>query len=289
MIKFEFSMLQVLRSSPRVFLIFLSLSIVFTQELGAEILSLKNKIILVTGGSRGIGAEIVRQALEQDAFVILHYNSHKPSFIESISKGKILALKADFSDSEAPTKLWDEAVKWKGHIDVLINNAGVLEFTNPQDELEKWQKIWNRTLQINLVAAADLSRSAITHFKQKKNPGIIINISSRAAFCGYGPDGMAYAASKAGLVALTRSIARAYAADKISVYTIAPGFTETDMITTFKDKYGQGVLAQVREDMPTKDFATPEEVARAVVFLSSGKMPHSTGMTFDIVGAADFH
>lgn len=100
---------------------------------------------------------------------------------------------------------------------------------------------------------------------------------------------MAYAASKAGVVALTRSIARAYARDHIFSYTVAPGITETDMVTTFKNKYGDKVLEKAREDMPTNDFATPQEVARAILFLSTGDMKHSTGMTFDIVGAADFH
>jgi len=269
------------------FLILISLLI--SQGVQAENNSLKNKVILVTGGSRGIGAEIVSQALEEGAYVILQYNSNRPDSESILKSDHVLALKANFLDKSAPTQLWQEAMKWKGHIDVLVNNAGILEFVNPSESLDAWQSTWQNTMQVNLLAAADLAREAIEHFKKNQNGGVIINVSSRAAFRGYGPDGMAYAASKAGLVTLTRSIARAYAPNHILAYTVAPGITETDMVTTFKNKYGQELLEKVRDDMPTKDFATAEEVASAVVFLSSGKMRHSTGMTFDIVGAADFH
>ncbi|WP_085784675.1 SDR family NAD(P)-dependent oxidoreductase [Candidatus Nucleicultrix amoebiphila] len=273
----------------RIGVLLVSIFLALIHDVKADTASLKNKVILITGGSKGIGAEIVKQALEQDAYVILQYNSNSPSQIGEFSPDRVLTIQSDFMKIEAPSKLWHTALQWKGHIDVLINNAGILEYTNPADNLEDWQNTWHRTLQVNLVAVADLCKEAINYFKHNKKSGVIVNVSSRAAFRGYGPDGMAYAASKAGVVALTRSIARAYARDHIFSYTVAPGITETDMVTTFKNKYGDKVLEKAREDMPTNDFATPQEVARAILFLSTGDMKHSTGMTFDIVGAADFH
>jgi 3-oxoacyl-[acyl-carrier protein] reductase len=253
---------------------------------------LKEKVILVTGGSRGVGAEVVKQALSQGTFVIIHYNKNldklKP-FLKSIPSESYLTLQADFLNPKSPVSLWNKALKWKGHIDVLINNAGILSFVNLNTNSDEWHQHWQETLQVNLLAPTDLCREAIHFFKTRKQGGIIINVSSRAAFSGHTPEAMAYAASKAGLTAVTRSIAKAYAKDNILAYTIAPAITDTDMVKDFAQFYGELAIEKAREGMPSKEFATSAEVARAILFLSEGNMKHSTGMTFDINGASYFH
>jgi NAD(P)-dependent dehydrogenase (short-subunit alcohol dehydrogenase family) len=117
--------------------------------------------------------------------------------------------------------LWKQALQWKKSIDVLVNNAGIMIPLALESSDNIWHSDWNKTLQVNLIAAADLCRKAIAHF-QKRGGGIIINIASRAAFRGSTKEYMHYAASKAGLVALSRTIARDFAKDKIYSYTIAP-------------------------------------------------------------------
>lgn len=223
--------------------------------------------------------------------MIAHYNNSEQFLEEIIEKNSksVIAIKSDFSEENGAEKLWTQAIKWKGRVDVLINNAGILEFVNPSKNVDEWHKIWHRTLQINLIAASDLCREAINHFKKNNKGGVIINVSSRAAFRGYGADGMPYAASKAGLVAMTRSIAKSYAADGILAYVVAPGITTTDMITTYTNTYGEQALEKARAEIPSGEFASPQEVAEAILFLSTGSMKNSTGLTFDINGGSYFH
>jgi NAD(P)-dependent dehydrogenase (short-subunit alcohol dehydrogenase family) len=140
-------------------------------------------------------------------------------------------------------------------------------------------------MDINLNAIGLLCKKSIQHFQQNSG-GIIINISSRAAFRGDSKDFMAYSASKAGLIGLTRSIARAYGKDGIKAFLVAPGFVRTEMAQSFIDEYG--------EDYATKDLALeqmtePKDVAQFVAFLASGLADHATGGTFDINAGSYVH
>ena len=171
---------------------------------------------------------------------------------------------------------------WKGRIDVLINNAGVYAMGGVDEDFDTWTGVWRRLLQVNLVAAAHLCRQAVLHFRPRGG-GIIVNIASRAAFRGDTPDYMQYAASKGGLVSLTRSLARGFAADNILAYVIAPGFVRTDMAADFTQIHGEEAVTR---EIPLGDMASPEDVAEVVLFVASGRARHATGTTIDINGAS---
>ena len=248
-------------------------------------INLSSKVILLTGASSGIGEVTVKTLAKAGAEVILHYarNYEKAKTIaESIDNHRIHLLQADLSIPNAAIKLWSDALSLTGHVDVLINNAGIMRSAGIESELDVWTSAWQNTLQVNLIAVADLCREAIPHFKTR-NGGIIINIASRAAFRGDTPEYMHYAASKGGVVALTRSIARGFAKDGILAYSIAPGFVRTEMAEKFIQDYGEDFVTQ---DIPLGKVAPPEDVANVIAFLASGLAPHTTGTTIDINGAS---
>lgn len=247
--------------------------------------SLEGKVILVTGGSRGIGAAIVGAAVKEGAKTILHYGRAKAAadaLVDSCPAGQCLAISADLNLRGAAEELWRSAVAWQGRVDILVNNAGIYVADGADAATETWDRAWDDTLQVNLRATADLCRLAIRDFK-KQGGGSIINIASRAAFRGDGPEFMAYAASKGAMISLTRTIARGHAGDGVLCYAVAPGWVRTDMAEDFIRT--QGEAAAVR-DIPMGAMAPPEEVANIVVFLASGKARHATGATFDINGAS---
>ena len=248
-------------------------------------IDLSGKVILITGGSSGIGTVTVQTLVKAGAEVILHYanNLEKAQAVsESIENNQIHLLQADLSIENASVKLWEEALSFTGHIDVLINNAGIMPSARIEDKLDIWNTAWKNTLQVNLIAVADLCREAIPHFKTR-NGGIIINIASRAAFRGDTPEYMHYAASKGGVVALTRSIARGFGNDGVLAYAVAPGFVRTEMAEKFIQDYGEDF---VTKDIPLGKIAPPEDVANVIAFLASGLAPHATGTTIDINGAS---
>ncbi len=150
------------------------------------------------------------------------------------------------------------------------------------DNPSVWEEKWIETLQVNLIAVSAISRQAIAHF-QSKQGGVIVNISSRAAHRGDTPEYMHYAASKAALSNLTKSIARNFAADGILAYSICPGFVDTEMAGAFTENYP---LSQIVSGIPLQRIAQPEEVAAMVIFLLSGQVPSATGTSIDINGAS---
>ncbi len=248
-------------------------------------IDLTGKTIVVTGASRGIGAAIARVMSSVGANVVLHYGRNRAQARDvaaSMSAERVLLVQADLDDPLGPLALWREAVAWKGRVDVLVNNAGIFTPTAIDDPFDAWQEAWRETLQVNLVAAANLSREALKHFRSEGG-GIIINVASRAAFRGDTPDYMHYAASKAGLVALSRSIARGFAADNILAYVIAPGFVRTDMAEDFVAAHGEAAAVK---DIPLGEMAAPEDVANIAAFLASGLARHATGTSIDINGAS---
>jgi 3-oxoacyl-[acyl-carrier protein] reductase len=247
-------------------------------------LDLTGKTILVTGGVRGIGAALVRALLDCGGHVAIHYGSSEPLKLATESE-KFQHIKADLNRLEDVSNLWTETVKWRGGVDVIVNNAGLVEPTTIEDDLDRWLGIWTKTLQINLISVAILCRHAIQHFRERRG-GIIINIASRAAFRGDDPHLMHYAASKGGLVALTRSIARGYARDNILAYLVAPGFVKTERQKKVIAARGEETMIR---DIPLGTMANPEDIAPTVAFLATGMARHATGATIDINGASYLH
>ena len=248
-------------------------------------IDLNQKVVLVTGGSRGIGAFIVRTLARAGAQVVLHYSSSAAAaeqIVAELGKDRVVAIRTPLDAEGAGAQLWSAAVAWRGHIDVLVNNAGVAIETSADDTPEKWRAAWDTTWQVNVVALADLCREAILHFRGRGG-GTIINISSRAGFRGDSPHYMHYAASKGAVIALTKSIARGYARDGVLAYGVAPGWVATDMARQSIQMVGMEKLIQ---DIPMGAMAPPQDVANVVAFLASGLAPHATGTTIDINGAS---
>jgi NAD(P)-dependent dehydrogenase (short-subunit alcohol dehydrogenase family) len=243
-------------------------------------LDFTGKAVLVTGASRGIGAAIAEAFGAAGARVGVHCGRER-SKADAVARavgGGARVFQADLSLLEDCERLWRDALDAFGRIDVLVNNAGVAIGSPPEEPVTKWLADWETTMAVNLTATALLCREAVAHF-QTTGGGRIVNIASRAAFRGDTPDYLAYAASKGGMVALTRSIARGYGKDGITAFIVAPGFTRTEMAQDFIDQYGEDFAMK---DVALKRMTEPKDVAPTVVFLASGLADHATGSTIDI-------
>ena len=248
-------------------------------------INLTDEIILVTGSSSGIGAAIALTLAASGAQVILHYSNNEDGVLavaEKIGRNKCQIVRADLTVETGAIALWEEAVAWQGKIDTIVNNAGIYIPATIEDDFESWSQVWQKTLQVNLVAVGDLCREAILHF-QTRGGGTIINIASRAAFRGDDTEHIHYAASKGGVVALTRTIARGFAKDNILAYSIAPGFVRTEKKDVAIEERGEEAFTR---DIPLGKIADPQDVANTVAFLASGLVPHATGTTIDINDAS---
>lgn len=248
---------------------------------------LNGKHILVTGASRGIGKAIAIHLSGSGARVAIHYNTNQQE-AESLAKqlrNNCETFQADLTNEKEVSGLFESVISRFGHLDVLVNNAGTSIYSPIGDSDEEWLSCWHKTLAINLTAASILCRSAVNHFIERGG-GRIINISSRAAFRGDSPDYLAYAASKGGMVALTRSIARGYGKKGIKAFDIAPGFTKTDMADQFIEKYGEEYALN---DIALNELTSPDDIAPIVVLLASGLADHATGTTIDINAGSYVH
>ncbi len=248
-------------------------------------IDLEGKTVLVTGGSRGIGAAIVRAVAEAGGTVILHYGRSEAAASEAqdaIGAERCRLIQADLAEPAAVAGLWPEACALASPIDVLVNNAGVFEPAPITASLDDWRAAWARVLQINLLASAELCRAAIPDFKQWGG-GKIINVASRAAFRGEAPNQMPYGASKGALINLTKTIARGYGADGVLAFAIAPGFTATDMASESLDAAG---MERTVAEIPRGELASADEIGALAAFLCSDAVRHLTGATFDVNGAS---
>jgi 3-oxoacyl-[acyl-carrier protein] reductase len=228
--------------------------------------------ILATGTSRGIGAAIAQAFAPDDVRLIGHSTS-----------GGDDAIAADLSRPDAANLLWREAMhRLDGRIDILINNAGIFEAAPIDQPDQAWLDAWESTMRINLTSAAELSRLAVLHFREKGG-GRIVNVASRAAHRGDSPDHWHYAASKAGMVAMTKTIARGYARDNILAFAVCPGFTMTGMAEDYlASRGGERLLA----DIPLGRVAEPAEIAATIRFLALEAPASMTGAVLDINGAS---
>jgi len=229
--------------------------------------------ILVTGASRGIGAA---------TYVLL--KSHGHNAVGHSSKGSDELVAGDLADLSAAPGIWETALdELGGRIDVLVNNAGIYEAVADNAGDDEWHAAWQRTLTVNLQSAADLSKLAVSHFLDLGIPGRIVNVASRAAFRGDSPQHWHYAASKGAMVAMTRTIARGYAADGILCFAVAPGFTVSEMTESYLAGRGG---AQIVADIPLGRVASTDEIAETIRWLASDAPASATGSVIDVNGAS---
>ncbi|MDH3198527.1 MAG: SDR family oxidoreductase [Candidatus Krumholzibacteria bacterium] len=244
---------------------------------------LTGKTALVTGASRGIGRAIAEAMIASGARVAVHYRRERVAADEVAAAGTgSIALMADLDDPEQCARLFADAVAALGAIDVLVNNAGTA-LDSPLDEpIDAWCEKWERTMRVNLLAAGVLSREAIAHFRTRGG-GRIVFVASRAAFRGDTPEYLAYAASKGGMVALARSIARGMGKDGVKAFVLAPGFTRTEMADDFIRRYGEEIAMK---DVALDRLTEPRDIAPLAVLLASGLADHATGTSIDINAAS---
>jgi 3-oxoacyl-[acyl-carrier protein] reductase len=239
--------------------------------------------ILVTGSSRGIGRAALAVLQARGAAVIGHA-SRAAVPADAPAAGAPPMIAADFGTPSAAQALWDEALDLAGGtIDVVVNNAGRFEANRLDRSDIEWLDGWDDGLRVNLTAAAQLSRLAVKHWQQRGSGGRLVHVASRAAYRGDSPAHWHYAAAKAGMVAMHKTIARAYASEGILSFAVTPGFTNTSMADDYLASRGGPDLLR---DIPLGRVATPDEIAAIIAFCALDAPPSMTGAVIDANGAS---
>lgn len=249
-------------------------------------LQFTHKNVLITGGSRGIGRACAALFARLGANVLITYRSGAEEAGNTLRSlggpGRHRLYQLDVARPEAVELFWQSVLQDHPKIDVLVNNAGVyIGHPIAAVSFEAWRQAWQETLDTNLTGVAHLCYFAGRHMMEQGG-GKIVNISSRGAFRGE-PDHPAYGASKAGLNALSQSLAVALAPHNITVGIIAPGFVETDMAAAYLNSTAG---AAVKAQSPLNRVATPEEVARVVAVFAADGFEFMTGGIVDLNGAS---
>lgn len=243
------------------------------------------KNVLITGGSRGIGKATTIAFAEAGARVAVNFRSDRKAATETIEQlpgSGHFAIKADIGHPPSVERLIDKVVEVMGRIDIVVNNAGIHE-EHPVDgvDYETWQQEWHKTLQVNLLGPANVCYCA-AQYMIRQGGGRIVNVSSRGAFRGE-PTQPAYGASKAGLNALSQSLAQGLAKYNIFVGVVAPCFVETDLTRSILEgERGESI----KQQSPMLRVARPEEVAKGILFLASEGTEFMTGAILDVNGAS---
>lgn len=248
---------------------------------------LDGAVVLVTGGSGGIGSAISRRLAGAGAKVAIHHHAGAAAarrLAEEIGNGA-RCFRADLGDPAGAGALFDEVLEHYSRVDVLVNNAGIFTEAPVSTGREEWLAHWNRTLAINLTSVAVLCHAAVNHFIGRGG-GRIIHIASRAAFRGETGEYLAYGASKGGMVTLSRSIARAFGGQNVCSFVVAPGLVRTRMIDGYLDRHGEENVVEREQVLPR--LTEPDDLAPCVTLLASGMMDHATGCTIDINAGSYF-
>lgn len=245
----------------------------------------KGKKVLITGGSRGIGRATAIAFSRQGATCGINYRNDDmaaKAAMDMLEGPDHAALKFDISDGSQVEALVNEFLIRYGRLDILVINAAIIVPHSLEDvDYGTWREAWKRIIDTNLLAAANLCYCA-SKYMIRDGGGRIISVSSRGAFRGE-PSLPAYGASKAGLNALSQSLAKALGKHRIFVGVVAPGFTETDMGL---DDLGEVERSRLLEDTPLGRMARPEEIAHAILFLASEGAEYTTGAIIDMNGAS---
>ncbi|MFD1255186.1 SDR family NAD(P)-dependent oxidoreductase [Mucilaginibacter terrae] len=250
------------------------------------LLDYTGKTVLITGGSRGIGKACAKLFASLNADVIITFNTDQDeaerTLLELEHKGNHGLYQLDQSQPKNVERFFNKVLQHYPHVDVLVNNAGVyIEHKITEVSYEEWQQSWEQTIGTNLNGVANLCYFASRHMIQQGG-GKIINISSRGAFRGE-PDHPAYAASKAGLNAMSQSLAVSLAPHHISVHIIAPGFVDTDMTSALLNSEAGEFI---KKQSPLNRVATANEVAQIAVTYASPGFEFTTGGIIDLNGAS---
>ena len=249
-------------------------------------LDLTGKVALITGASRGIGREAALRMALAGANVVINYarSESEANALAAEIGDRAIAIKADVADPFATQAMIEETERRFGRLDILVNNAAIFEF-NPfdGDDFETWRRGWQQTFAVNVFGAANAAYLAM-RVMRRNGGGKVINIASRAAYRGE-TDFADYGASKAALVNLTISIARACAKDNIVATCVAPGFIETDMAREEIRKNYDDIVGQI----PLRRVGTVDDVAGVILFLASPMGDYLNGATIDVNGGSWFH
>ncbi len=251
-------------------------------------LGLSGKRVLVTGGASGLGAALVRTLVEEGARVCLNYRSRRDEAdalvteLSDESQTNIVAVQADLSDMQQVRNLFTEATKQLGGLDAVVNNAGIwLTCQIPEITEDEWDK----TMDVNLKAPMILTQMLVKHCQDEGKPGVVLSVTSQAAFRGSSTGHMPYAASKGGLISMTRSLVQEMKDCGVRFNTLAIGTMESPMIAQ--------ALAARREfyesRIPIGYVAKAEQVAAIAAFLVSDKADYITGACIDVSGGQLLH
>ena len=240
----------------------------------------ENKTVFVTGASRGIGKEVALKFAENGYNVVINYVSSKTD-VEALrsefeDKGvKTLIMQADVTDKEAIEELVKKAIEEFGSIDVLVNNAGI---TKDNLLMRMNEEEFDKVIEVNLKGTYIVTK-AVTKYMMKKRKGSIINLSSVVGVAGNAGQ-CNYAASKAGIIGFTKSVAKELASRNIRANAVAPGFIETDMTAVLSDEVKENIHNQI----PLKRMGTANEVANLIYFLGSDESAYITGQVINVDG-----
>ena len=244
--------------------------------------------ILLTGSSKGIGFNIASTLINEGHDIALHYNKNKSSLNNLIkdSKTNSFTIQSDLSDTNQIKDLVTNTIDKLSFPDCIINNAGIAESADISIDFEKWNELFDRTIDVNLKAPSLIFKELINYKRVNKIKSRLrfINIASRAAFRGEQEDYISYACSKGGMISLTKTMSRSFGeTDNIVAISIAPGFVRTEMAQSFIEKHGEDV---VRQGITLDRLTEPKDISPLVSLIVSGQMDHSTGSTIDVNGGS---
>lgn len=240
-----------------------------------------NKVALITGGSRGIGEKIAERFAQAGYNLIINYvsNIENVEELETKIKGnaniEILFIQSDVTSFESCENMVNEAIEKFGHIDVLVNNAGITKDTLL---MRMKEEDFDKVINVNLKGTYNVTKNVIPYMMKQKY-GKIVNISSVVGVSGNAGQAN-YAASKAGIIGFTKSIAKELASKNILANCVAPGFIKTDMTDILSDSVKESINSQI----PLKKMGTAKEVANAVYFLGNEENTYITGQVLNVDG-----
>jgi NAD(P)-dependent dehydrogenase (short-subunit alcohol dehydrogenase family) len=248
--------------------------------------SLAGRTILVTGASRGIGAETARLLGARGAAVVVHYGGNREGAEEvAAAIPDSLLVQADMATPGAARGLWREAVAWKGRVDVLVVNAATMPTTAFEGDDDAWDEGWRTAMQVNVIEPASLVREAVGHFRANGG-GTLIALSSWAAQRGSAISNLAaYASSKSAIANLTLTVARNFAREGVLAHVVAPGIVRTRLSEA--SAAARGGIEGVNAALTMGEMVPPVEVAELIAFLATGTCRHLTGATIDLNGASN--